>query len=257
MSNRYMIRCSHSTPVIIMIRSVIYIVFLLTTSILPAIAQHRVKGSGYILTQQRETEFFNSIEVADGIHVFIVPGELQPITIEADDNLFPYIKTVIRNRVLKIYIPDTVDIVKYTDMNVLISMPVLQTLKASTGSKIDASPQVWKSDSILLRVRTGGYIKLHTRSVYLDLEARTSGYIELKGNSQRLLADLKTGARLSARNFQASDAILELATGSRADLKVTGQVSYCLCGNARLILRGNPKILKSELSSGSKVFRER
>lgn len=240
-----------------MIRIITYTAFLLITTLFTATAQHRIKGSGYILTQQRETKFFNSIEVTGGIDVFVVAGEFQPITIEADDNLFPYIKTVIRNRVLKIYISDTVDIVKYTDMNVLISMPDILTLKASTGSKIDASPQVWKSDSLLLRTRTGGHIKLHAEATYVDIDARTSGQIEIKGHAQQLHANLKTGARLFARDFEAQQAFLDLATGARADLKVSGQVSYSLYGNARLFLRGTPQVLKAELSSGSKVIREK
>ena len=63
------------------------------------------------------------------------PGEMEPITVEADDNLFSYIKTTVKNKVLKIYIPDSVNIVKYASMNVLISMPTLGSLKASNHSR--------------------------------------------------------------------------------------------------------------------------
>ena len=87
------------------------LVFYLTIS--AVWGQKNVKGSGYVLTQQRETADFTSIEISRGIDVAIVRGEMEPITVEADDNLFSYIKTTVKNKVLKIYIPDSVNIVKY------------------------------------------------------------------------------------------------------------------------------------------------
>ena len=62
------------------------LVFYLTIS--AVWGQKNVKGSGYVLTQQRETADFTSIEISRGIDVAIVRGEMEPITVEADDNLF-------------------------------------------------------------------------------------------------------------------------------------------------------------------------
>ena len=130
------------------------LVFYLTIS--AVWGQKNVKGSGYVLTQQRETADFTSIEISRGIDVAIVRGEMEPITVEADDNLFSYIKTTVKNKVLKIYIPDSVNIVKYASMNVLISMPTLGSLKASNHSRIDAWPQIWNLRTIRLEATTQG-----------------------------------------------------------------------------------------------------
>lgn len=223
----------------------------------PSKAQQHIKGSGYVLTQQRETPAFNRIEVSDEITVFIVQGEAQPITVEADDNLFPYIKTVVRDEVLKIYITDTIRIAKFADLNVLISMPDLLGLKAMAKGKIDASPQHWKLKQIELKVGTGGSIKLHAYSTTLQIQAQTSGWIELKGRTEELNANLKTAARLYAQDFEAQNAHLDLATRAKAEVRVYGEVSYELSGNSKLLLLGKPLILKSQLLSGSKVVYER
>lgn len=216
-----------------------------------------IKGNGYVLTQQRETGYFNSINVSDKISVYIVQGELQPITIEADNNLFDCIKTVVRNHVLKIYIPDTVNIVKFADMNVLISMPSIFSLHAYRGSFIDGSPQIWNADNILVNAGTGSRIKLHTKTKEIQVSAQTSANIELHGSVQQLKADLKTGARLSARDLKTRIAQLTLATGARAEVEVSDRISYDLCGNARLFIHGNPQIIQSNITSGSKVIRSK
>ena len=53
------------------------LVFYLTIS--AVWGQKNVKGSGYVLTQQRETADFTSIEISRGIDVAIVRGEMEPI----------------------------------------------------------------------------------------------------------------------------------------------------------------------------------
>ena len=219
--------------------------------------QKEVKGSGYVLTQQRNLSDFTSIEVSSGIDIAIVQGEKLPVTVEADDNLFPYLKTIVHNKILKVYIPDTVKIIKYADLNVLISMPVLCDLRASNGSRIDASPQRWDTERINLETTTGAHIRIHLKAQNIQVVARTSGVVELKGSSESLQAVLKTAARLEARNFQAETARLNLATGARAEIQVKDSISYQLSGNARLLLKGNPGISGAVLNSGSKVIREK
>lgn len=147
-----------------MLRYIITMVLLIPALFGRAQEAKEIKGSGYILTEQREVDFFDRIEVSSKISVYIVQGEFQPITIEADNNLFPYIKTIVRNRTLKIYVPDTANIVKFNDMNVLISMPALTFLQARQASYIEASPQEWKVDDVVLQASSGSRIKLATHA---------------------------------------------------------------------------------------------
>ena len=162
------------------------LVFYLTIS--AVWGQKNVKGSGYVLTQQRETADFTSIEISRGIDVAIVRGEMEPITVEADDNLFSYIKTTVKNKVLKIYIPDSVNIVKYASMNVLISMPTLGSLKASNHSRIDAWPQIWNLRTIRLEAR-----ELETQNADIQLSIGAKAEIQV---NQRLTYDLYGHSRL-------------------------------------------------------------
>lgn len=239
------------------IRPIGLLILLLLTYPIFSRGQKAVKGNGYILTQQRELSEFTSIELSSGIDMAVVQGASQPVMVEADDNLFPYIKTVVHDKILKIYIPDSVNIIKYGAMNILISMPELCDLKTSNGSKVDASPQIWELDKIHLEATTGSRIRIHVKAKQIQINARTSGIIEIRGNGQQLEAELKTNANLYARELKTENATLSLATGARAIIEVDKAVSYELCGNARLILRGNPVINKSEICSGSKFIREK
>ena len=241
----------------ISMKAIILITLLFFLSPFSIQAQKDIKGSGYVLTQQRELEKFTSIELSSGIDMALVQGDLQPVIVESDYNLFPYIKTVVRDQVLKIYIPDTVRITKYADMNVLISIPTLCDLNAARGSHIDASPELWNVESIRLEATSGARIKIHLKSTQTTVIGKTSGILDIKGHIVNLKAFLKTGARLNAKNLAADQAQLHLSTGARAELEVRDSLQYNLVGNARLLLRGNPVITHSQLHSGSKLMREK
>lgn len=233
----------------------IIVLILWTTASLQG--QQKIKGSGYVLTQQREVAYFNSITVSSQISVYIVQGEFQPITVEADNNLFPYIKTVVRNKTLKIYVPDTVNITRFADMNVLISMPHLSTLIARQSSYIDGSPQKWETEEVTLKAASGSRIKLATDATTITVDGKTSATVELKGKTDMLTTELTTGAKLIARELETEKADLELATRARAEVRVNQQIAYDLSGNARLVIKGDPKVLKAEVNSGSKVTRDK
>ena len=231
------------------------LVFYLTIS--AVWGQKNVKGSGYVLTQQRETADFTSIEISRGIDVAIVRGEMEPITVEADDNLFSYIKTTVKNKVLKIYIPDSVNIVKYASMNVLISMPTLGSLKASNHSRIDAWPQIWNLRTIRLEATTGGQIRIRLKAEDIQAEARTSGILEIKGEAKNLQAILKTAARLEARELETQNADIQLSIGAKAEIQVNQRLTYDLYGHSRLVIKGNPQIENSHNYSGSRIIKEK
>lgn len=222
-----------------------------------AYGQKDIKGSGYVITQQRDLSGYTQLLANRNVHIYVVQGEPQPVIIEADNNLFPYIKTVVHHHLLKAYIPDTVNIIKYADMNVLLSMPSLTALYASTGALIDASPQPWTIDSIRIYAASDSHIKLHLSARKIHIIAKTGAYIELRGHVSYLEANIKTAARLNAKELTTENARIQMATGAKAEIKVNDSVAYDLVGNSRLFLRGNPKVIHSALSSGSKVIHQK
>lgn len=237
-----------------MLRYLLTVLYLATTLYGHTQNVQDIKGSGYILTQQRETAYFNSIEVAGKISVYIVQGEFQPITVEADNNLFSCIKTIVRNQTLKIYIPDTINIVKFGSMNVLISMPSVNVLQARQFSYINAFPQMWDAQNIQLIANSESRIKLAVRCLSISIDAKTSSIIELKGSAENSNIQLKTAASLYARDFETQKTEIELTTGARAEIRVNKEIEYSLCANAKLIVRGNPQVMKSDIDPGSKII---
>lgn len=223
----------------------------------PSKGQKNITGSGYVLTQQRETSDFTGIEISRAIKVFLVQGELKPITIEADDNLFPYIRTEVKNDVLKIDIPANIFIKKYADMNVFISLPHLNRLSATTAARIDANIKTWFTDKIDLKAATGAQIKLHVNTREIDVQAETSALIEIKGTTYQLNADIQASARLKAKELKTEIANIKVSNTATVEIEVNKQIGYDLSTGAQLIYKGNPSISTTNISTGARVTKEK
>lgn len=238
----------------VLLLNAIFIGLAITSSLY---AQLNVRGSGYVLTQQRETSNFTTIIATQGIKVFVAQGDLQPVIVEADDNLFPYIKTVVKNEVLKIYIADTVNITKYSDMNILITVPQINQLKANTGARIEGSGSPWNTSSLNTEVSGEAYIKWHIEASKVNVEAKNAGTVELKGTTGQLHLKLKTAAQFYGRELKAGEAFVEMSTSSRAEIEVQQKLEYSLSSHSRLQYKGNPVIIKPILLQGSKITHEK
>jgi hypothetical protein len=55
-----------------------------------------IEGSGTVISEQREVQDFNRIQLTGAGDIFITQEGLELVTVEADDNLLPYIETEVR-----------------------------------------------------------------------------------------------------------------------------------------------------------------
>lgn len=218
--------------------------------------QKDIKGSGYILTEQRATSPFESIEVSRAIKVFLSQGEKLEITVEADDNLLPYIKTEIKEQTLKIYLPDDTNITTHSDMNVFVTVPKITKLEVSTAAKIEGT-NPWKMDNLSLDVTTAGSVKLELTAGEIEAEASTAARIELKGTATKLEADVTTAANLKARELKVKIAKIDASTAGNVEIDVTEQLRYDVNTGAKLIYKGDAHTTGSESITGGKVVKEK
>lgn len=221
-------------------------------------SQKTVKGSGYILTQQREIPAYNYIEVNGPLRIFATPDELRPVIIEADNNLFPYIKTEFRHDTLRMFIERQVYIETFAVMNIFLSTPGISGIKAENGATIDGSRTPWKNKHTAIESAADTRIKWHLETSELNVNARGNSVITLKGTTDILDIDLEQGALLAAEELKAKQANVTISgESSKATIQVSETISYDLSKQARLIYKGAPKILQANISSGAKVNRRK
>ena len=61
-----------------------------------------IKGSGNVVSETRQLTHFDRVTIFGSGHLTVVQGEQEGLTIQADDNLLPYIKSEVAGGSLKL-----------------------------------------------------------------------------------------------------------------------------------------------------------
>ena len=86
------------SPAIILV--ILTMIFLLTSC---DIIGQSLKGSGVIVTEDRDVSGFNQVDVSVPVNLLIEQGEGESFEITGDDNILPRIKTEVAGGMLKIF----------------------------------------------------------------------------------------------------------------------------------------------------------
>ncbi|MBX3242948.1 MAG: DUF2807 domain-containing protein [Acidobacteria bacterium] len=93
-----------------------------------------IKGSGNVVSESRNSSSFTSVKVSGVFDVKIVVGSTQSISVEAEDNLLPFIETEVDGENLTIR--SSKNLKPTRPMKILISVQNIEHLKTSGASSV-------------------------------------------------------------------------------------------------------------------------
>lgn len=93
--------------------------------------QKAIKGSGNIVTEERNVALFDKIKASRSIHVFLTQGENFTVKVEAEDNILPYIETNVLNHLLHLTLQEGINVKSREDIKVHVTLPKITALHAS------------------------------------------------------------------------------------------------------------------------------
>jgi hypothetical protein len=227
-------------------------VLALTTS---AYSQHRpnVKGSGNVLTREREAGYFNAVHVSSGIDVYLTQGKKESITVEADDNLHEYIETEIFGNTIKVY--SRANIRSAEAKKVYVTINEVEELTASSAGDLFGENTI-KTKSLYLSASSAGDITLNVEAEKLKCDISSSGDISLTGIVDELEADLSSAGDLRAFDLETRIADVSVSSAGDAKITVTENLRARASSSGDIYYQGNPKIINAHSSSAGKVHKK-
>lgn len=217
-----------------------------------------IKGSGKVIAETRNIqEEFDKIHVSSNIEVELEQSPNYQITVEADDNLIPYVLTEVEQGTLRIRF-DKVSITNTKEVKVYVKMPNISGLKATSSSEIEAKSDI-KSESLTVFLGSTAEIKLlDVRAKYVTVEATSSSDIQINQiYAFELNANITSTADFEA--FVEADRI-NVKASSSSDVELKGkaldffvEASSTATINARDLIANNITATASS-SSTIKVF---
>ncbi len=204
-----------------------------TDSKFPFSIGSKIKGSGNVVTQKRELNGFNSIEVSGAFKVVVVAQKDFGVVVEADDNIIPLVITEVDDQTLEIKRDRSFS--TGSAVTIRVFAPNIEGIENSGASNVRVSNLA--NDS-------------------LEIHSSGASKTELEGSTGRLSVELSGASSIEASDLNSERASIDGSGASFAAVTATKELSVDLSGASRVRYKGNPEKLVRNTSGASRVTQD-
>lgn len=190
----------------------------------------KIKGSGNIISETRNTGDFSGVHVSGILNVEIKKAEKVSVVVEADDNIAPTIKTVVEAGVLKIWSEKPFR--SHGRVTVHVSAPDIESINSSGVAKVK-------------------FAGVNNETLKLDTSGASK--IELEGTVDLLDVDMSGASKVKASKLVATKAEVDGSGASSLAVNVVAALRADVSGASSVRYTGDPLELKKSVSGAGKV----
>lgn len=205
------------------------------------------------VTENREVAHFDEICVSTAIQVILQQGKERAVKVEAAADVVSHIATEVRDRKLVISL-SSVDSRAKGPMRVYVTVPGIKGIDASSAASV-TSDDIWEAPELELEASSAANIRLAVNTRVLDIDLSSAAHLTVKGEARQLEAEVSSAAHLNAQELVAQEADIEVSGAAAASVYVEKEIKYEVSGAAKLSYKGNPQVLKADVSQSGKVSR--
>lgn len=211
-----------------------------------------VQGSGTIITQDRGVSDFSRVELGGTGQVTITQGDQEALTVEADDNIMPYIRTDVRGSTLYLGFTSTA-----TGMRISPSTPIKfnLTMKQISGLEVSGSGNITApsvdTTSLDLQISGSGNVDVAAlQASSVDTGISGSGSVSLAGRVTDQKVSISGSGKYEAAKLQSQKADVSVSGSGDTTLWVTDALDVRISGSGDVSYYGNPSVQSSSSGSG-------
>jgi len=208
-----------------------------------------VRGSGNVVTEERQVSGFDSVALSGVGRVVITQGDEEALTIETDDNLMRYIETEVRNGTLELRLARNTIPIPSQSIVFRVSVVDLTSLDSSGAGSFE----IGKLDTDRLKVTLSGAGDIGVDSLYAtDLEVAISGAgnIELTGQVEAQEIDLSGLGSYNAPDLESQAASVRISGAGNTVIWVLDTLDVTISGAGNVEYFGSPEVTRDVSGAG-------
>lgn len=211
--------------------------------------EKHIDGSGTTISQTRELNSFHNIILLGIGNVFITEGDSQQVTITTDDNIINYVETNVNNNAIHIKSRDNYNL-DPTSLRIDIKIPDISDLNISGSGNIEMLSE-FTTESVHLTITGSGDIKgrVNTTNIYNKITG--SGDIEVSGFSEYNKIIISGSGDCYSDKLISNFGTVEITGSGDCTINCNNTLDVCIKGSGDTFYKGQPKITKTILGSGS------
>ena len=201
-----------------------------------------VKGSGNVVSEPRQVSGFNAVELSGVGQLIIDIGDVEALTIEAEDNLLEYIETEVRGDTLRISIRERTNINPTEPLNYKLTVTELDSIAVSGAGNVDAPDLV--VDRFSVTISGAGGVEIDSLVAdRLDVAISGLGNIEIHdGQVTQQEVDISGSGNHEAREMESAEAEIHLSGLGSATVWVTEYLDVGISGAGSVNYAGSPRV---------------
>ncbi|CAN5176381.1 head GIN domain-containing protein [soil metagenome] len=226
---------------------------------LQSIAQkwETIKGNGKQKTESRQVENFTALASGGPMNIQISYGNSNTITVEADENLLPYIETRVEGNKLMIRSKKNVNIQSRNKMTVKISMTTINSIQQSGSGDLYGSGAFTNDGKTDIGLSGSGNMKLNFETFRdIDLTVAGSGNVELQsGTTNSLSAKISGSGNIDASTVKSKDVEAKISGSGNIKVYASNSIEAKISGSGNVLYKGSVQNLSSKVSGSGKVMK--
>jgi hypothetical protein len=215
----------------------------------------RVVGSGILKEESRTVKGFNRIRIEAGGVTEISQNQANDqnsLTVEADENLLPYITSEVHGGELRLAIKPGVSLAPSQSIRFTVTVNNLTDLDVSGSS--EAKLAGLTGDQLTLQASgMGKIIGVNLQVNRLLVKSSGSGSISVAGETDGLEVEMSSLSHLRAENLQSQVAKVQISGAGEALIWVIRSLEARLSGSASLNYYGAPPTITQNTSGSASV----
>jgi len=209
-------------------------------------------GSGNVITQTRNVDDFQSIDLGYPAQVFITQGSTVSVKVEADDNLLPGLITRVRNGTLEIFYKpeDNIRVNPSKAVKVMIVVKDLDDVHFDTAGDIEIDGV--ETDELQLSVSGAGNLKLANIDVNgLSIDLSGAGNVVASGDADDFKLGISGFGSFNGKDLHTKTADVEMSGAGSATVWVDDELDAQISGAGSINYYGSPSVSKQVSGVGS------
>jgi len=215
----------------------------------------RVRGNGDMITQDRNPGNFSGVVASGSFDVHITTGTNQ-LKIEGEDNILPYIETIVENNTLKISTKEGYWLKPKRDITIYVSAPDYQNVEVHGSGNIIGDNTINSNNSLDVEIHGSGDIRMDVHAPKVQATISGSGSIRLGGETTVFDGEINGSGDIKAYDMKAAESKVEIGGSGTAEVSAANKLNVEVNGSGDVRYRGNPQVSSNIRGSGSVVKRD-
>jgi hypothetical protein len=208
-----------------------------------------LRGSGNIITEERDIKDFNKVTLTGVGNLFIEQGDEESLTIEAEDNIMPKIITQVKNGVLSIGFVGGPTPLPTEDIKFNLKVKDLNKI-ALTGTGI-ISCSKFETNDLEFDLSGAGEVNFKIAAGTVKTIVSGFGTIILAGNADKQEVNVSGAGSYLTKDLVSRECDVTISGAGSATVNVSEKLNIVISGAGSVNYIGNPEINQKITGPGS------